>query len=41
MKKMEKNNSEMMKANNAKLYALIAKYDDCLIDNNDEFHFSE
>ena len=40
MKKMEKNN-EMMKANNAKLYALIAKFDNCSNDNNDELHCYE
>jgi hypothetical protein len=36
-----KNNNKTMKANNAKLYTLIAKSDDCLADKNDEFHFSE
>ncbi|XP_059442070.1 uncharacterized protein LOC132174428 [Corylus avellana] len=40
MKKMEEN-IETMKANNAKLYALTAKCDNCSADNNDEFHFSE
>ena len=40
MKKMEKNN-ETMKANNAKLYILTTKYDDCSADNYDEFHFSK
>ena len=40
MKNMGKNN-EKMKADNAKLYALTAKYDDCSADNNDEFNFSK
>ena len=40
MKKMEKNN-ETMKTNNAKLYELIAKFDNCLDDNNDELHCYE
>jgi hypothetical protein len=40
MKKMEKNN-ETMKANNAKLYALVAKFDNCSDDNNDELHCYE
>jgi uncharacterized coiled-coil protein SlyX len=40
MKKMEKNN-ETIKANNAKLYALVAKFDNCSDDNNDELHCYE
>jgi uncharacterized coiled-coil protein SlyX len=40
MKKMEKNN-ETMKANNAKLDALVAKFDNCSDDNNDELHCYE
>ena len=30
-----------MKANNAKLYALVAKFDNCSDDNNDELHCYE
>jgi hypothetical protein len=40
MKKMEKNN-EMMKPNNAKLYASVVKFDNCSDDNNDELHCYE
>jgi hypothetical protein len=36
----EKNN-ETMKANNAKLDALVAKFDNCSDDNNDELHCYE
>ena len=40
MKKMEKNN-QTMNTNNVKLYALIAKFDNCSDDNNDELHCYE